>query len=216
MANQLSSPSADYGTAGHTLAEQCLNLCRDAIAYLGTTIRVGNADILVDQAMVTAVQIYLDYVRSQRGHLLIEVRLPIGHITGEHGAYGTSDAVLLSEEEVVVIDLKLGANPRNKVNAERNPQLGIYALAAFDEYRLVYDYQRVRMVVVQPRLDHISESTMNLAELEAFRASIRPATSVKAGPQQCKWCFHRKSCPEHLAYQNHQLIDDFADLDKGG
>lgn len=211
-ANPTSSPAADYGTAGHWVAERCLTLGLDAMAYLGTTVQVNGRDILVDQEMVTAVQKYLEYVRALPGQLLVEVRLPIGHITGEPGAHGTSDAVGLSDGKVTVVDLKLGANPRNRVNAENNPQLGIYGIAAFDEYGFVYDFQSVRLVIVQPRLDHISECVMDLAELQVFRASIRPATSIKPGAQQCKWCIRKKSCPDLLAHQARQVIDDFADL----
>lgn len=215
-ASPSSSPAADYGTAGHDVAERCFKLGVNAAGFLGTTIRVGDVDILVDQEMVVAVQKYLDYVRMLPGQLLVEVRLPIGHITGEPGAHGTSDVVRLTEDEVIVVDLKLGANPRNKVNAENNPQLGIYGLAAFDEYGFIHDYQRVRMVIVQPRLDHISESTMDLEELHTFRTSIRPASAVNPGPLQCKWCVRRKSCPDLQAQQERQVIDDFADLNEEG
>lgn len=210
--NPASSRDADYGTAGHVLAERCLNSRMNAAAQLGTLIEVGDSSFTVDNAMVVAVQKYLDFVRKLPGILLVEERLPISHITGEADAYGTSDAVRLLPEEIIVIDLKLGANPRNRVNAENNPQLGIYGLAAYDLYSFVYDFQSVRLVIVQPRLDHISESSLSLAELQAFRESIRPAKSVQAGPQQCKWCRHRKVCPERQAFENQQVIDDFSDL----
>lgn len=210
--NPTSSRDADYGTAGHTLAERCLNNCVDAVAYLGTVIVAGDTEFTVDIAMAAAVQKYLDFVRQQPGLLLVEERLPISHITGEADAYGTSDAVRLLPQEIIVIDLKLGANPRNQVSADNNPQLGIYGLAAYDQYSFVYDFQSVRLVIVQPRLDHISESSLSLAELQAFRDSIRPAKSVQAGPQQCKWCRHRKVCPERQAFENQQVIDDFSDL----
>jgi len=210
--NPASSRDADYGTAGHTLAERCLNNRMNAAAYLGEVIRVGESEFVVDGAMAAAVQKYVDFVRQLPGVLLVEERLPISHITGEADAYGTSDALRLLPTELIVIDLKLGANPRNRVSAENNPQLGIYGLAAFDHYSFVYDFQSVRLVIVQPRLDHISESTLNLSELQTFRESIRPALSVQAGPLQCKWCRHRKVCPERQAFETRQVVDDFADL----
>jgi hypothetical protein len=210
--NPTSSRDADYGTAGHTLAERCLKTGLDAFTHLKTVIQVGNVAVSVDHAMVAAVQKYLDFVRHLPGLLLVEERLPISHITGEPDAYGTSDAVRLLASEIIVIDLKLGANPRNRVSAENNPQLSIYGLAAFDHYSFVYDFQSVRLMIVQPRLDHISESTLNLSELQTFRESVRPAQSVQAGPQQCKWCRHRSVCPEHQAFENRQVVDDFADL----
>ena len=210
--NPTSSPDADYGTAGHTLAERCLNANLDAAAYLGAVIQVSDNTFTVDAAMAAAVQKYLDFVRQLPGVLLVEERLPISHITGEVDAFGTSDALRLLPAELIVIDLKLGANPRNRVSAENNPQLGIYGLAAFDHYSFVYDFQLVRLVIVQPRLDHISESTLTLPELQAFRESIRPAQSVQAGPQQCKWCRHRKVCPERQAFESRQVADDFAVL----
>jgi hypothetical protein len=214
--NPTSSRDADYGTAGHTLAERCLNSSMDAAAHLGAVIEVGDSSFTVDTSMAVAVQKYLDFVRKLPGILLVEERLPISHITGEADAYGTSDAVRLLPEEIIVIDLKLGANPRNRVSAENNPQLGIYGLAAFDQYSFIYDFQSVRLVIVQPRLDHISESTLTLSELQTFRKSIRPAESVQAGSQQCKWCRHRKVCPERQAFDSRQVVDDFADLSQEG
>lgn len=67
---------------------------------------------VVTADMAEHVQTYIDHVRdlvdSTGGTLLIEERLPIDNITGEADAYGTSDVVILTDEEIIVVDLKYG------------------------------------------------------------------------------------------------------------
>lgn len=103
------SPYADEGTDAHELAAICLTTNTNAADHLGRVMELGHK---VDADMARHVQTYLDYVREvvagTGGVLLVEQRLPISGITGEADAHGTSDAVILTDDEVIVIDLKYG------------------------------------------------------------------------------------------------------------
>ena len=211
--NPHSSPAADYGTAGHTLGERALKTGKNAADFIGQSISVGSTPFMVDENMAHAVQKYVEYVRALPGDLLVEERLPLSHITGEAGAHGTSDAVRLTKEGVVVVvDLKLGANPNNRISAVDNEQLSIYGLAAYDQYKFLGDFKRVDMIIVQPRLDHVSKWTMSIKELEAFRLKVKPATSINPGPTQCKWCRKKSICPELAQSLMDAVAGSFVDL----
>lgn len=84
----------------------------------------------VTEQMAEEVQMYVDYIRDLRdsipgAYLMIEQRVPIDHLTGEDGAEGTADAVIVCPDELIIVDLKFGYDP---VSAEDNPQLQMYAL----------------------------------------------------------------------------------------
>src|ERR1700760_1360570 len=101
-----SSVYADEGTAAHELMKWCLDgLGEDAHDHIGQKITVGEREFEIDDDMADAVQLFVEDVR-ERVHayelggaavtLLVEQRLSIEHITGEAGAAGTSDVVILA------------------------------------------------------------------------------------------------------------------------
>lgn len=229
-----SSDFADEGTAAHELAAMALIAGNDAAAYLGRIIEVNGKDYTVDDDMAGHVQKYIDYVRSIGGELMVEQRLSIASITGEADAYGTSDSVILAGEELVIVDLKYGRGV--KVDAERNEQLAIYALAALAEYEFLGDFKRVRLAIVQPRLDHISEWDMPIAlqgagepSMEAFAKQIKqpvekalqfvgkPVADVHKddlapGDKQCRFCKAKATCPALTQHVLSTVADDFVDI----
>ena len=224
------SKYADEGTCAHFLAEQCLTYNVNAIDSLDQRICIWSApegdaggvcwendlpaecdvtyNILVSEEMVEAVQRYLDAVRqyADGGQLLVEQRLPITHLTGEPDAFGTSDAVILLDDELQVHDLKYGRG--EEVSAEANEQLMIYAAAALEQYGALMEVSRVRMVIHQPRLGHLSEWDCSVEELQSFieicgaqaEAAIQIAEGVldlQLNPSEkpCRWCKAKAKCP---------------------
>ena len=148
---------AAEGTAAHFLGEYCLRSEDDTSTYLGALIDVyANGDTHfyvedaklkpstaalefqfdVNQDMCDHVQTYVDLVRdivrTTGGELRIEQRLSLTPLTGEEGAGGTADAVILTDDEIIIVDLKYGQGL--KVDADNNTQLMIYGLAALEEY----------------------------------------------------------------------------------
>ena len=133
-----SSSYADEGSAAHALAEHCLQEDSNAEQHIGLTFS-DYPDYPVDQAMADGVQIYLDYVRSQEGELLIEQRVDFSQWVPD--GFGTSDAIVIGHGEdegiVTVIDLKYGKGHR--VDAEDNSQAMLYALGVLNQYGFIYD-----------------------------------------------------------------------------
>jgi len=197
-----SSKYADEGTDAHELAALCLESGKDASHYLGLTLGKGHE---VNDEMVLAVQDYLDYVRgvvaATSGTLMTEQRLPITEITGEPGAHGTSDVVILAGDELIIVDLKYGRGV--PVSAEDNPQLQIYALAAYNEFSLAQDFTQVRMVIHQPRLGAVSEWTQTVEELQEFGELVGESAEITRQPDAllnptekgCKFCKASSTCP---------------------
>jgi len=206
-----SSVYADEGTAAHTLAADCLEQKRIAHTFLGEEIVAGDRTFTVDREMADYVQDYVDLVLTEAKDcdLLVERRVPIGHITGEKNAGGTADAIIVdvANRRLRIVDLKYGMGV--KVQALDNPQLQLYALGAMDEYGVVGDFDEVSMLIHQPRLNHVAEFHVSTARLEDFRqqaiaAAKRTAQAKKAedvseflvaGPAQCKWCKAKANCP---------------------
>lgn len=222
-----SSSFADEGTAAHELAAMTLGAPgKDCSAFLGRVIEVNGKGYEVDTDMSGYVQQYVDIVRSvAQGKLLyVERSLDISAITGEEGARGTSDAVIVGDEDLHVVDLKYGMGVQ--VYAERNPQLMDYGLAALLEYELVTDFKRVHLHINQPRLGWADEWVCAPDELRAFGKEVKASANrcfeilksgahesdFNPGEKQCKFCKAKGACP---ALTNHALAtiaDDFVDM----
>lgn len=210
-----SSDYADEGTAAHAVAEMALREGKDAMAYKGRRIPVrAGKTVEVTADMATEVQKYIDYVRDvAAGHeLLLEQRLGISRWVPE--AFGTSDAVILREDgELHICDLKFGRGV--KVDAEENKQMILYALGALDQFAVLMDFERVRMTIHQPRLNHVSEWAITVDELRERGARLKeaadraylyvdsetPPVPSDFGPSEkaCRFCKARAKCPAAAA-----------------
>lgn len=228
-----SSEFADEGTAAHELAAMALTNSNDASAYLGRIIKVKDTgrEFEVTEDMAGHVQKYLNYVRAIDGELMVEQRLSVAAITGEADAKGTSDAVILAGEELVIVDLKYGRGV--KVEADENEQLQIYALAALGEFEFLGDFQRVRLVIVQPRLDHIGEWDCTVEALRKFGEQVTRSAErcfsaltyhgnykelhekyLTPGNDQCRFCKAKAICPTLTSHVLSTVADDFVDVSK--
>ncbi|WP_433847121.1 DUF2800 domain-containing protein [Acinetobacter proteolyticus] len=244
------SEHADLGTAAHFLASESLEQGKNATDFLNRQIYIKDgaahwSDLdeqvklssyfTVDLEMTENVQVYLDAVRSQAegNELLVEQRVEFSNYINSENAFGTSDAVVLTADEIQIHDLKYGRGV--KVDAENNEQLKLYGLGALNEFGLVGDYKQVRMVIHQPRLGYMSEAVCTIEELEAFANEAKTSAeyircleigldegdggaiadfegSFNPGEKQCQWCKAKANC-EALAKHNLQtVLGDFDDL----
>ncbi|MBB1161499.1 DUF2800 domain-containing protein [Aquariibacter albus] len=224
-----SNTFADEGTAAHELAATCLLMGVDAAEYIGEQVNVSDRAIFtVGADMAAYAQVYLDTVRAlvaAGGELMVEQRLSIEHLTGEPGAHGTADAVVVLGSELIVIDLKYGRGV--EVDAKHNEQLQIYALAALRELELAHELTHARLIIVQPRRNHIDEWTVGLDELRTFGQAV----DLKAGwvrgclsqgldevedlhPTEhgCRFCRAKASCPALRQRVLDTVADDFVDV----
>lgn len=249
-----SSTFADEGTAAHFLAATCLETGNNAKDYAAGMYVIalcvdkdGNHyeqfaselfaegskiinSFTVDYDMAEFVQAYVDRCRAVGGEQFYEQRLAIGHITGEEGAHGTSDFVGIADGELVIRDLKYGRGV--KVSAQGNRQLRIYALAAMDEFGLLYEFDRVRIAIDQPRLGHVDEAVYTVEEMEQFREEVGVATAMVEMAQKfgqdpeklivylqvddkaCTFCKAKAECPKMRNHVLTLVADDFVDESK--
>lgn len=196
------SEYAAEGTALHTLGAMCLTEQRDALAYKGRRIAVGHRTFEMDESRCADVQVYVDNVRQYAwpavpvadipaNTLMVEQSLPIGHITGEEGAEGTGDAIIVTGdgEELQLHDAKFGRGVA--VSARKNKQLMLYALGALKLVELLgYAPKRFRLVIHQPRIMQVpDEWDCTLEELLAFAEEVkaRAADAMIAYNHRANW-----------------------------
>ena len=82
-------------------------------------------------------------------------RVDYSDAIGVPNSFGTADCIILAGDTIKIIDLKYGMGV--KVDAEENEQLMLYALGALETFGILGDFTKAKLVIVQPRLNHISE-----------------------------------------------------------
>lgn len=191
----------------------------------------------VDDDIVDSARRYVEFVRdlAKGGELMVEQRVSIEHITGEEGAKGTSDAVILYDEEICIADLKSG---REVVYAKYaideavakitgkpvgswmpNPQLVMYGEGARNEFVLWMrgDLKRVRMIICQPPLDHVDEYVLDIDEFMWWvewisaraKLTLDPNAPAIPGEKQCKYCRAASTCSELAQAALNEALTDF-------
>jgi hypothetical protein len=130
--------------------------------------------------------------------LLIEAKLKLGEFIP--GGFGSSDAVLIYRDTLEVFDLKYGKGV--KVSAEENAQMMCYALGAYLGPGELYELNKVRMTIIQPRLRHESSWSLLVLDLMQWaRHKLRPAAKLAfegKGEQvpgdHCRFCKVAAKC----------------------
>ena len=95
--------AAEYGTCAHELADIILKTGDPIEDYLDKYLDDA-PNVAVDDEMIEHVQNYVEYVQSFGGDQFYEVRLDYSHLVPE--GFGTSDAVVIKDNVLHVIDLK--------------------------------------------------------------------------------------------------------------
>lgn len=159
-------------------------------------------EIEITANMAEGVQVYLDHVRRHvnGGTLLVEQRVHFGPAIGMEDGWGTADAVIVDGDTLKVIDLKFGRGVQ--VYVEGNEQLLLYGLGALFDFGMLGDFAKVELHIVQPRIDHIDQTTVAVAELhefaraamEAAREAVTPSAARIPGAKQCRFCKAKATC----------------------
>ena len=188
------------------------------IAQAETKSKAVGRYFVADADMCREVQKYIDAVReaAQGGELHVEQRLPIfGGVIPDQ--FGTSDAVVVFPKKLKCADLKYGRGVQ--VFAEENEQLMLYGLGALDEFDLLGDIEEVELIIHQPRLNHYDSWTCSVEHLRTFEQRAIEAGNralhiaesldgltplaieanaekiLNPGPDQCRFCKAKATCP---------------------
>lgn len=219
--------SSDYareGTLAHELADLNLNLHFGLISkrLYNKTLKEIKAHELYSQSMPAQVEKYTDYCIEQfsaaqattkDAKAFVERRVDFSHVVPE--GFGTNDFSIIADGTVEVIDLKYGQGL--KVDADNNPQLMLYAVGAIREMDLFFDMKRVRLTIVQPRLNHISSWEITVEDLEAWSMeTVKPkAERAFAGKgklvagDHCKFCKVKPTCRAYEKLADKMTRKDF-------
>lgn len=201
------STFAEEGTLAHAYCakhlKEFLGIAVDEelqeIEQLNETYHTGE----MDEYTETYKTIVLEKFNAARAktadaQLLVEVKLDFSEWMPE--AFGTADAVIIADGTMEIIDFKYGKGV--KVSAVENPQMKIYALGAYNQFSFEYNIERVRMTIVQPRIDNLSEYELAAADLLAWAKYILQPKAKEAfgkdGQQKpgvwCQFCKIKASC----------------------
>ena len=206
-----SGTAAAEGTLAHELAELKVRNYFYTVDFgkrkLTSAINKLKKEELWDDEMMGYTDDYLDYIKSvamkypSSPYVAIEKQVDLSTYVPE--GFGTADCILIGADILHVIDFKYGKSPDGRVKAEWNPQMLLYALGAYEAYRLLYKVRTVRLSIVQPRLpDGISEWECTLDEMLQFGEYVkeRAALAIKGegefapAPKTCRYCRARGRC----------------------
>ncbi len=169
------------------------------IAELSGKYHCGEMEEYTDTYMTMVLEKFSESRKKTKDALLlIETRLDFSDYVPE--SFGTSDATIIADGLMEVIDFKYGKGVR--VSAVENEQMKIYALGAYLLHNFEYRIERVRMTIIQPRIDNFSEYEMDIEDLLKWAEEDLRPKAIEAfkgeGAQKpgewCKFCKVKCSC----------------------
>lgn len=156
--------------------------------------------------MDEATDFYFDIVTEKvleggpDAELMIEQRFSLDKWVPD--SFGSADAVIIAGNTIEVCDLKYGKGV--KVDAVGNPQLRLYGLGAAELFGDLYDFDTVRVTIIQPRLDHVSTEEISLEDLKDWAENwVAPAAKLAMSNTDevhcgdwCQFCPAKAICRE--------------------
>lgn len=225
------STFAEEGTAAHALSELKLMKHTGKInknTYTRRYNKFKKENEYYSQAMDDYTDEYVDLVLEKYhaypdGFIDLEKRVDFSRWVPE--GFGTSDVVIISDGVLEVIDLKYGTGV--PVSAEENPQAMLYGLGAFNEYELLYDFETVKMTIVQIRLGDISSYEITTSDLLEWgdnyvkpRAELAMSGEGECVPEEdaCRFCKAKAICKaradKNLEIARHEFSEPVDTLSK--
>lgn len=223
----ITSVYADEGTLAHSLGELLIRFRLDRISK--TDFKIKHEKIiknkLYDREMEDVADTYALFVieklnaaiaESGNAGLFTEVKLNLKEYIPE--SFGHSDAAIVSDNKLTVIDLKYGEGV--PVDAYENKQGMIYALGALNHFEAIYDIKEIEIIIYQPRLDSISSYEISAKDLKSWANDVLKPAAALAWKKQgdfipgdhCRFC-KVKHC-KALANMNLELANyEFAQAD---
>ncbi|CAK7069688.1 DUF2800 domain-containing protein [Tissierella sp.] len=200
------SEYAAEGSLAHEVAE--LKLRKYFLEPIGprkfnNQIKKFKENPLWDDEILKHTDVYLEYVQSiahqynSSPYVAVEKKILYDMYVPE--GFGTGDCILIGGNTLYVIDFKYGKGV--PVPAEDNSQMKLYALGAYAEYSFLYNIETIKLVIIQPRLNNISEYELSAADLLEWGESIKPiAEKAFKGEGEfisgdhCRFCRAKSLC----------------------
>lgn len=201
------SEAAKEGTLAHELAEAKLRYYVDSKSFnkrkLTTRTNKLKKDPLWQNEMDGYTDAYVDAIKQDAlqfknaPYFAIEERLDLSEYIP--GGFGTADCIMIGDDLLHVADFKYGKGV--PVAAENNEQLQLYALGAYLKYRTLFAFSKVKISIVQPRIDNNSTWELPLTDLLGFGETVKASSEVAIKGEGeyiagdwCRFCRARSQC----------------------
>lgn len=224
--------AAAEGTLAHALGELLLRYKTKQLppSLYDSRLKEIQADKLYDGSMLDHAEDYAVFVLERfaeaQAHtkdalLFLETKLDLTDYVPE--GFGTGDALIIADGTLDLIDLKYGKGVA--VSAQENRQMMLYGLGALRDFDFMYDIQKVRMTIHQPRIENYSSYELTVAELRQWaEAELKPKAQLAwegkgdyAPGAHCRFCKAKAVCKALAEYnldlakhefQNPALLSD--------
>ena len=216
------SKTSEYmeeGTLAHEIAEIKVRNYFTVMSKATYTRRVNKLkkNEHFNTEMLVHTETYLEYIKEQAlrtkatPFMAIEQKVDFSKYVPE--GFGTADCILISGNTLQIIDFKYGKGV--KVDVENNPQMMLYALGALSQFGIFYDIKCIKMSIVQPRIENISEFEISKEELFDWgENTVKPqAQKAFAGignfvqGEHCQFCKAKGAC-EFRAKENIKIVEE--------
>lgn len=192
-----SSTYAEEGALAHLCAEKVLRgMTQDSIPVkLLGRMEPEMRDAVLDYA-IQCTELAIGLGESRIVSIAVEAATLIPCVPE---GFGTVDFAAHDSESCIIVDFKYGKG--NEVSAKGNPQLMLYASGYLAGLPTI---KNIKLVIIQPRLEHIDVAEYTRAEIEEFEAMIKPiAEKAFRGEgdfisgEHCKFCSAKAVCTAH-------------------
>lgn len=216
------SEFAREGTIAHSVCEISAKkrFKMAKAAEYNRVIKKLKADPSWNDEMLHTAELYVDHLAERamefanEPYVAFEVRVDISEYVPD--AFGRCDNVMLGGDTLIITDYKHGKGV--KVEADRNPQMMLYALGAVKLYRPLFggSLKNVKFYIDQPRLNAYEGWGCSIDELLEWGESVKPIAQKAfmgfgeyAAGEWCRFCRANGLCKAQ-AEQQVSALDDFA------
>lgn len=218
--------AAAEGTLVHALGELLLRYKTKQLppSLYDSRLKEIQADKLYDGSMLDHAEDYAVFVLERfaeaQAHtkdalLFLETKLDLTDYVPE--GFGTGDAIIIADGTLDLIDLKYGKGVA--VSAHENRQMMLYGLGALRDFDFMYDIQKVRMTIHQPRIENYSSYELTVAELRQWaEAELKPKAQLAwegkgdyAPGAHCRFCRAKAVCRANADHNLEVAKHEFKD-----
>ena len=218
------SPYAQEGSDAHALCEHLLNQA------LGRPTNDPTEDLTwYNTEMREAAEGYAAFVMEQvaeaRKHCedpLVCVEQTVDFSKWVNHGFGTADCLIVADDLLCITDLKYGLGQLVTAGGEDgsgNSQLKCYALGALDTFGDLYDIQRIRLTIYQPRRENTDTYELTKADLLKWADEVLAPIAKLAwegkgefeAGNHCQFCKVKATCRKRAEYAMELAKYEFAE-----
>ena len=224
---ETTSAAAEEGTLAHTIGELMIR------TKVGRVSQTAFEDCMKNlskskfycEDMREYCEEYSDFViaefekaKQKTPDAILEVEQKLDFSRWVKEGFGTGDVIIIADGTLTIIDLKYGKGTR--VECEHNTQMQLYALGAYHSYGFLYEFDTVKAVIYQPRMQNISDwhlPIVNLIEWGDHYCAPRAELAWEGKGEfgcgdWCRFCPAKNEC-KALATEQLKVFDQYEEKD---